>query len=127
MLRRGIAIVMSAGVLMGAACRPAARPAPTAVPTPTTVPTPAPTPTPVSLAAFFPPGPGREEVIFYCGNSHSLALPLVARKAPEAWVDFIKSHPGAAFLSEETMKFLLEYVTVNFGPDDPVPEIPPGL
>src|SRR3990170_1247414 len=121
MLRRGIAILMSTGVLLGAACRPAAKPAPTPVPTP------APTPTPVSLAAFFPPGPGREEVIFYCGNCHSLSLPLVARKAPEAWVDFIKSHQGAAFLSEETMKFLLEYVTVNFGPDDPVPEIPPGL
>ena len=118
---------MSTGVLLGAACRPAAKPTPTPVPTPTAVPTPAPTPTPGSLAAFFPPGPGREEVIFYCGNCHSLALPLVARKAPEAWMDFIKSHPGAAFLPEETVKPLLEYIAVNFGPDDPVPEIPPGL
>jgi len=42
-------------------------------------------------------------------------------------VDFIESHPGAAFLPEETLKPLLEYIAVNFGPDDPVPEIPPGL
>ena len=118
---------MSTGVLLAASCRTAAKPAPAPIPTPTPVPTPSSTPTPGSLAEFFPPGPGREEVIFYCGNCHSLSLPLVARKASEAWVDFIKSHPGAAFLSEETMKFLLEYVTVNFGPDDPVPEIPPGL
>ncbi|MFH1483768.1 MAG: hypothetical protein ABIG98_05915 [Chloroflexota bacterium] len=42
-------------------------------------------------------------------------------------MDFIKSHPGAEFLPEETLKPLLEYLTANFGPDDPVPEIPPGL
>ena len=121
MLQRGIAILMSTGVLLASACSPAAKPTQAPIPTPSS------TPTPGSLAGFFPPGPGREEVIFYCGNCHSLVLPLVARKAPEAWVDFIKSHPGAGFLPEETMKSLLEYITVNFGPDDPVPEIPPGL
>jgi len=118
---------MSTGILLGAACRPAAKPTPAPIPTPTPLPTPSSTPTPGSLAGFFPPGPGREEAIFYCGNCHSLSLPLVARKAPEAWVDFMKSHPGAAFLSEETLKPLLEYLTTNFGPDDPVPEIPSGL
>jgi len=118
---------MSIGILLGAACRPAAKPTPTPVPTPTPIPTPSSTPTPASLAESFPPGPGRELVFFYCGDCHSLSIPLVARKASEAWVDFIKTHPGTAFLSEETLKPLLEYLTANFGPDDPVPEIPPGL
>ena len=33
----------------------------------------------------------------------------------------------AEFLTEETMKLLLAYITANFGPDDPVPQIPPEL
>jgi hypothetical protein len=51
----------------------------------------------------------------------------MTRKAPEAWADFLKSHPGTELLPEETFKSLLEYVTVNFGPDDPVPDVPPEL
>jgi len=33
----------------------------------------------------------------------------------------------AEFLTEETMKLPIAYVIANFGPDDPVPLIPPEL
>lgn len=133
MVWRVTVIIVSLGVLLASACRPAATPTRTPAPTPvvtatpTTTATPAPSATPASLAEYFPPGAGRDTIILYCGNCHSLVRPLLTRKSPAAWVDFISTHPGTEFVPEEAMKSLLEYVSVNFGPDDTIPSLPPEL
>jgi hypothetical protein len=138
MLRRGTAVLLGAGVLLAAACRPAARPAPTpaVTPTPGATATPASTPTaaptaspttPQDLTAYLPPGPGRDLVILYCSDCHSVARPLVTRKSPQAWADFLDSHSGTQTLSPDVLQALIAYFAANFGPNNPTPNLPPEL
>ena len=142
MLRRWALLLALAGGLLLAACGPLASPQPTPNPTPTPAPsparTPAATPTPapapwsppvgsLNINDYLPPGPARDIVINACANCHSLVRILLNRRPREGWESFLNSHEGAVILPEETMKSLLEYFAANFGPDDPLPEIPPEL
>ena len=116
---------------------PAPTTAPVLTPTPTPTPTPATTPVPatpwtppsgsLNITDYFPPGPGRELVITVCQNCHNLVRLLVARKSPQAWEGFVMGHHEAELLSEDTKRLVIAYVTANFGPDDPVPQIPTEL
>ena len=119
---------------------PASTPTPTPAHTPTVTPTPTPasTPTPapapwsppvgsLNLIEYLPPGPGRDAVVNECTNCHNLIRIIQGRWSPEGWENFIRGHPAAAFIREQTIRLLIDYLAASCGPDDPIPQIPPEL
>jgi len=130
MLRR-ILIPLTLIVLLVAGCGPKATPQPTSTATPAQVPHPGPDPTPppgARVAGFFAEGPGRDLVLEWCGTCHSLARILTTRKDPEGWANYMKTRRAdIAFLGDEEVKTVLDYLIANFTPDKPIPQLPPEL
>ncbi len=109
---------------------------PTATPTQTPEPTTAPTEeaessggsTRIDLDAIFPPGPGREMSLNVCSACHNF-VPLVILQLDETQWDYVlRDHrERVPMVSDEDYQLLQDYLTENFGPDDPVPELPQEL
>ena len=130
MLRAVLIPLTLIGLLVGA-CGPKATPQPTSTATPAQVLHPGPDPTPppgAQVAGFFPEGPGRDLVLEWCGTCHSLARILTTRKDPEGWANYMKTRRAdIAFLGDEEVKTVLDYLVANFTPDKPIPQLPPEL
>ena len=130
MLRMTLIALTLIGLLL-AACGSKATPKPTSTPTPTQVVHPGPDPTPPTgarVASFFPEGPGRDLVLEWCGTCHNLTKVLLTRKDPAGWADYMKNRrPDIAFLGDDEVKTMLDYLDANFTPDKPIPQLPPEL
>ncbi len=128
---RGILIPLTLIVLLVAACGPKATPQPTPTPTPAQVPHPGPDPTPppgAQVAGYYPEGPGRDLVLEWCGTCHSLTTILTTRKDPAGWANYMKNRRAdIAFLGDEEVKTITDYLVANFTPDKPIPQLPPAL
>ncbi len=144
--RRVLAVAIVVGLLVAACSRGAKTPTPTptrtptpiASPTPGTTPTPTGTPTPtasptptptglfVDLNKIFPPGPGRELVLRYCLNCHSVVFVIPGSdKGRDAWMNHKLTH--ATYIraaSPAELDLMYEYLSNTFGPDKPIPELP---
>ena len=114
--------------------QPSEQPTPAEVEAPTVAPTEAPTATPASsggtqvvdLGAMFPEGPGREEVLNSCTNSHSIAPLVTLQKTPEDWQRTNREHREMRVptLLEEANELVYEYLSEHFNENTPVPELP---
>jgi hypothetical protein len=128
---RGILIALALIGLLLAACGPKATPQPTPTATPAQVPQPGPDPTPppgAQVAGFFAECTGRDLVLEWCGTCHSLTLILTTRKDPEGWINYMKTRRAdIAFLGDEDVKTITDYLVANFTPDKPIPQLPPEL
>jgi len=116
--------------------------APTEAPDPTAAPTEAPDPTAaptqeasggggqgrVDLDAIFPPGRGRELSLGPCAACHSFVPLVILQLTPEQWDQILRDHrEKLPMVGEEDFLILEDYLAENFGPDDPVPELPEEL
>jgi len=124
---------------------PPEAPAPTEVPTeppPTPAPTEPPPPTTaplqeaessgspgtVDLDAIFPPGHGKDLSLMGCTGCHSFVPLVIVQFTPEEWDRNALDHRDrAAAMSDADYEELYQYLKANFGPDDPVPELPQEL
>ena len=132
MLKAVLIPLIVIGLLVGA-CGPKAIPQPTVTPTPTAtgVPLPGPDPTPppgARIASYFPEGAGRDLILEWCGTCHNLALILTTRKDPAGWATYMKNRRAdIAFLGDDEVKTIQDYLVANFTPDKPIPQIPAEL
>jgi mono/diheme cytochrome c family protein len=79
----------------------------------------------VDLAKIFPPGPGRELVLANCQNCHTFAPIVLLQMDKDAWHRNSLDHrERVTTLSDEEFSTLYAYLTANFGPDHPVPDLP---
>ena len=121
---------------------PADPPAEASNPDPTAAPTEAPDPTAaptqeasggggqgrVDLDAIFPPGRGRELALGPCAACHSFVPLVILQLTPEQWDQILRDHrEKLPMVGEEDFLILEDYLAENFGPDDPVPELPEEL
>ena len=122
--------------LLVAGCGPKATPKPTVTQTPTAtattgVPLPGPDPTPppgARIASYFAEGPGRDLVLEWCATCHNLALILTTRKPADGWATYMQNRRAdIAFLGDDEVKTIQDYLVANFTPDKPIPQIPAEL
>lgn len=82
----------------------------------------------VNLEEIFPAGPGRDLVLENCQSCHTFVPIVVLQKDKQAWQHWSVEHrERVANLTEEEFKALFEYLSANFGPHRPVPQLPPAL
>lgn len=85
-------------------------------------------PSKVDLGAIFPPGPGREVVLGSCQNCHTFVPIVILQMDKDAWRRNSLDHRDrVATLSDEQFNQAYTYLTQNFGPHRPVPQLPPEL
>lgn len=103
------------------------------VPLPTRTTTPnATTATPASPArlkldmdAIFPPGEGRDLVIYNCQTCHSFVRIVAAQRPREAWTLVKrKMRPNVPGLTDEQADILFAYLAENFNDTKPAPDLP---
>lgn len=101
-------------------------PKPTATPTEETESTGG--PTIIDMDAIFPPGRGRELAVMGCTGCHNFVPLVILQFTPEEWERNARDHrERVSSMSDEDYQILYDYLTENFGPDDPVPELPQEL
>ncbi|MGE0703570.1 MAG: hypothetical protein AB7P22_06480 [Vicinamibacterales bacterium] len=82
----------------------------------------------LDMDAIFPPGPGRDLVLNNCQNCHTFVPIVVLQMDKAAWQrNSIDHRERVTTLTDEEFKTLYEYLTANFNPDRPVPELPQDL
>jgi hypothetical protein len=82
----------------------------------------------LDMNAIFPPGPGRELLLNNCQNCHTFVPIVVLQMDKEAWQRNSLDHrERVTTLTDEEFKTLYEYLSANFNPDRPVPELPKAL
>lgn len=82
----------------------------------------------VDLDAIFPPGEGRELVLTNCTNCHSFVPIVIVGFNSAEWDRNAADHyDRVSGLTEDQRAVLYAYLKENFGPDDPVPDLPPEL
>jgi mono/diheme cytochrome c family protein len=85
-------------------------------------------PTKVDLDAIFSAGPGREIVLGSCQNCHTFVPIVILQMDKDAWRRNSLDHrERVATLSDEQFKQAYAYLSENFGPHRPVPQLPPEL
>lgn len=85
-------------------------------------------PAKVDLDKIFPAGPGRQLVLDNCTACHTFVPIVVLRMTKEAWQRNSRDHrERVKGLGEDEFKTLYEYLTANFNPEKPVPELPNEL
>lgn len=122
------------------ATEPAAAPAEQTEPTPAPTEAPEPTaapaeetkstegPTVMDLDKVFPPGRGRELAIMGCTGCHNFVPLVILQFTEEEWDRNARDHRDrVSSMSDEDYEILYAYLKENFGPDDPVPELPQEL
>jgi mono/diheme cytochrome c family protein len=125
------------------AAQPASAPSPSAAPSPappTTAPAAAkPATSPVAAqpaaaaadqptfktwAEVFPAGAGKESALQACGTCHGFDRVVLGQKSAERWTAVKNSHKDkAAGLSDAQLDTLFTYLSQQFGPDKPAPNI----
>lgn len=91
-------------------------------------PTPGGDTTTLNMDEIFPPGPGRQLVLDNCTTCHTFVPIVVLQMTPEQWERNARDHRDRVLgLTDEEFKILYEYVTKNFNPDHPVPQLPEDL
>jgi hypothetical protein len=82
----------------------------------------------LDINAIFPPGPGRDLVLNNCTSCHTFVPIVILQMTKEAWERNRRDHRDrVAGLTEEEVETLYQYVTANFNPDRPVPQLPKEL
>jgi hypothetical protein len=82
----------------------------------------------LDMDAIFPAGPGRDLVLNNCQNCHTFVPIVVLQMDKDAWQrNSIDHRERVTTLTDEEFKTLYEYLTANFNPDRPVPELPRDL
>jgi cytochrome c5 len=82
----------------------------------------------VDLEAIFPPGEGRDLVLSSCQNCHTFVPIVILQMDKDAWARNSRDHrERVSSLTEPQFQQVYEYLTTNFGPHRPVPELPPEL
>ena len=82
----------------------------------------------VDLDAIVPPGEGRELVFRDCTSCHTWVAIVVLQMDRPAWERNGRDHRDRVVgATDEEFEIMYEYVIEHFGPDDPVPELPPEL
>ena len=82
----------------------------------------------VNLDQIFPPGRGRELVLTNCTSCHTFVPIVILQMTKDAWERNSRDHRGrVASLSDADFKTLYEYLTANFNPGRPVPNLPQEL
>ena len=85
-------------------------------------------PAKVDLDKIVPAGPGRQLVLDNCTTCHTFVPIVVLRMTREAWQRNSRDHrERVKGLGEDEFKTLYEYLTANFNPEKPVPELPNEL
>jgi hypothetical protein len=85
-------------------------------------------PSKVDLEAIFPPGPGREVVLGSCQNCHTFVPIVILQMDKDAWRRNSLDHRDRVpTLNDEQFNQAYTYLTENFGPHRPVPQLPPEL
>ena len=81
--------------------------------------------TELNMDELFPPGEGRELVLQYCTNCHTITPILLTRFDADGWKSHRANHqsrvPG---LTDAQADILWAYLTEHFNPSRPIPELP---
>ena len=131
--RHVLAVVATASILLASCAAPVAQSggAPAGQPggpAPPAGSNPAGRPTQLNMDEIFPPGEGRELVLQYCTNCHTITPIALARETPEWWANHRTQHrPRVVGLSDQQADLIWSYLTKNFNPDRPVPDLPKEL
>lgn len=82
----------------------------------------------IDLDAIFPPGEGRDLVLSNCTSCHSFVPVVIVGFNSDEWDRNARDHQDRVTgMTEEERAILYAYLKEHFGPDDPVPELPPEL
>ena len=82
----------------------------------------------LNIDEIFPPGAGRDLVLNNCTNCHSIVPIVILQMTPEAWELNAREHRDrVASLSDADVATLYAYLTANFNPNRPVPQLPQEL
>jgi hypothetical protein len=82
----------------------------------------------VNIDEIFPPDDGRELVLNNCVNCHTIVPIALARKTPDEWVSHRTQHrQRVGGISDADADRLWAYLTKNFAPGRPIPQLPEDL
>ena len=82
----------------------------------------------VDIDAIFPAGPGRDLLLNNCQNCHVWVPIVILQMDEDAWYrNSLEHRDRVESLTDEDFETLYDYLTTNFTPDTPVPELPAGL
>jgi mono/diheme cytochrome c family protein len=82
----------------------------------------------VNMDEVFPPDDGRDLVLNNCVNCHTIVPIALARKTPDEWVSHRTQHrQRVGGLSDADADRLWGYLTRNFAPGRPIPQLPEDL
>jgi mono/diheme cytochrome c family protein len=80
------------------------------------------------MEEIFPPGHGRDLVLNNCQNCHTFVPIVVLQMEKDAWQrNSIDHRERVTQLTEDEFRIVYEYLSTNFGPHRPVPELPKAL
>ncbi len=82
----------------------------------------------LDLNAIFPPGPGKDLVLQNCTSCHTI-VPIVTGQKPRGQWEVTKNNhlQRVSGLQRDQIDTIFTYLENNFGPDNPVPQLPPEL
>jgi mono/diheme cytochrome c family protein len=79
---------------------------------------------PASWADVFPAGAGKQIVLERCGSCHGFDRVVLGQKTADRWNSVKASHSDkVSGMSAADQTALFAYLTQNFGPDKPEPNI----
>ena len=79
----------------------------------------------MNVAAIFPQGPGRDQVLDTCGTCHPVACSARGQRNAQQWDRIQESHKDKlTSVSSEDMTALFSYLKANFNDTKPEPQIP---
>jgi hypothetical protein len=82
----------------------------------------------VNIDEIFPPDDGRDLVLNNCTNCHTIVPIALARKTPDEWVSHRTQHrQRVGGISDADADRLWAYLTKNFAPGRPIPQLPEDL
>lgn len=82
----------------------------------------------IDLDAIFPPGEGRDLVLSNCTSCHSFVPVVIVGFDSNEWDRNARDHYNRVTgMTEDERAILYAYLKEHFGPDDPVPDLPPEL
>ena len=82
----------------------------------------------VNIDEIFPPDEGRDLVLSNCTNCHTIVPIALARKTPDEWVSHRTQHrQRVGGISDADADRLWAYLTKNFAPGRPIPQLPEDL
>ena len=86
------------------------------------------TPDKLNMEELFPPGAGRDLILNNCQNCHTFVPILILQMDKDAWQRNSLDHrERVSNLTDDEFKTVYQYLTTNFGPHRPVPNLPPDL